>query len=304
MYVKLLALLPGVALGCFWVGPGVAQSTKSRPAETLTVRTIEYQLVPPVIAGQVEEAFQKIGFTTGKVYDPKKVEQARDVIAALYAKRGAASVLVDYRVTRVPPRGLEIAFTAKCPCDSSRIATAATSATASQGEFFVREIDSLALSGLFPKEQVEVRVRLIGRRFDGSQLEELMESVREALQNFGFFAAMVTQPSIEPLATGKAPTPVRLRFRVTQAERRYRLREVRWEGVKAFPVQMIEQLVPLQPGDVFDASKIRAGLEAVRRLYESSGYLHFVSTPSTTIDRDDATIAIVFSAQEGPLMRD
>jgi len=52
----------------------------------------------------------------------------------------------------------------------------------------------------------------------------------------------------------------------------------------AFPPEELRKLIPLSEGDIFAAEKIREGLDALKLLYGSEGYIDFVAEPLTDID--------------------
>jgi len=66
----------------------------------------------------------------------------------------------------------------------------------------------------------------------------------------------------------------------------------------AFPPQELRKLVPLEDGEIFDVSKIRKGLDALRNFYASKGYIDFTPNPSTDIDTPRHRISLTFELDE------
>ena len=58
--------------------------------------------------------------------------------------------------------------------------------------------------------------------------------------------------------------------------------------------------MPIQPGDVFSRSKIAQGLENLRSLYASHGYVNFVCIPNTTFEDETARAYLDIDGSEGP----
>lgn len=52
-------------------------------------------------------------------------------------------------------------------------------------------------------------------------------------------------------------------------------------------------------GEIFDREKIAAGLENLRSLYGTNGYVNFVAVPETTIDEDARSISLKVDLDEG-----
>jgi hypothetical protein len=61
-----------------------------------------------------------------------------------------------------------------------------------------------------------------------------------------------------------------------------------------FPTEDLQNLLPFRQGDLSDADKIRKGLDALRKLYGSHGYIDFTPTPETEVDNDHQLLSINF----------
>jgi hypothetical protein len=59
----------------------------------------------------------------------------------------------------------------------------------------------------------------------------------------------------------------------------------------AFPVEDLRKQIPMNVGDIFNADKIRQGLDALTNLYGSRGYIDFVATPLTVFDDSQRTVS-------------
>ena len=70
-----------------------------------------------------------------------------------------------------------------------------------------------------------------------------------------------------------------------------------------FPPQELRKRFPLNDGDVLDASKIKEGLGALIRLYQSRGYIDFAATPETITDDKSAMISLMMVLDEGKQFR-
>jgi outer membrane protein assembly factor BamA len=66
----------------------------------------------------------------------------------------------------------------------------------------------------------------------------------------------------------------------------------------AFGPEELRRLIPMADGDIFSATKIREGLDALRHLYASHGYIDFVATPLTDIDDSRQRISLVMALEQ------
>lgn len=121
-----------------------------------------------------------------------------------------------------------------------------------------------------------------------SQLSDFEEvAVRGAFQDRGYFKFTGTA-EIHPIRSEGPIDHVAVILHVETGPQ-YRLGKLRFrtndpEETLAFSEDELRKLIPLQAGDIFSAEKIRQGLEAMRSLYGSKGYIDFTPEPQTEID--------------------
>jgi outer membrane protein assembly factor BamA len=80
---------------------------------------------------------------------------------------------------------------------------------------------------------------------------------------------------------------------------RYRLGDVTFVDNHAFDAATLRREFPLKTGQVFDREKVAVGLEALRKLYGSSGFLDYIGIPETRFD-SNASASLVMTFEEGP----
>jgi hypothetical protein len=71
----------------------------------------------------------------------------------------------------------------------------------------------------------------------------------------------------------------------------------------AFPPEELRKRVPLSEGELFRTSQIRDGLDALKRLYGSYGYINFVASPITEVDDRSGMISLILELDEGKQFR-
>ena len=69
-------------------------------------------------------------------------------------------------------------------------------------------------------------------------------------------------------------------------------------GATVFPSDQLRDQFLLQHGEVFDAPKIRQGLESIAKLYGSKGYIDATPEPDTAIDEKNGIINLVIKVDE------
>jgi outer membrane protein assembly factor BamA len=83
---------------------------------------------------------------------------------------------------------------------------------------------------------------------------------------------------------------------------RYRTAGIKFTGNHAFSAARLSKEFPLKKGDVFERDKIAGGLEGVRKLYTSDGFIDFYVIPDTQ-SLSDSTMALRLTVSEGPQYR-
>jgi Surface antigen variable number repeat len=147
-----------------------------------------------------------------------------------------------------------------------------------QSQSVVSEVTLPAASQLAPNIQAAIRARLIGRCSD----DALIDRVRDALQNFGYFRATVSEPQMTILDFSRNPRPVSVNLQFTEGVQ-YKVREITWSGIKAVSGDQIFSISSIRPEDILDTSKVRDVLETVRRLYGTIGYRDVAIVPEVRV---------------------
>jgi outer membrane protein assembly factor BamA len=164
-------------------------------------------------------------------------------------------------------------------------------------QFVVVNVNLERVGHLSPARQASVRSRVNGRCFDSSNTQQLSQRVLDAYQNFGYFRAIVLDPSIQIVDDTRYPKPVSLTFDVDEGQQ-FKVEDVVWHGHGAFPDEQIWQLTSVRPGEVLDKSKVRETLDGVRRLYVSSGYSEAEIVPQVDV-LDSGRVRMNFSVVHG-----
>ena len=79
---------------------------------------------------------------------------------------------------------------------------------------------------------------------------------------------------------------------------RYTLAEIGFVGNHAVSTPALRSGFPLKKGDLFGRDKIASGLDALRDLYVSSGFIDFTAIPDTQ-NLSNATVILSVSVMEG-----
>jgi Surface antigen variable number repeat len=177
----------------------------------------------------------------------------------------------------------------------------------------------------------ELVASLKQKEYGGNEwLNEIEESARGVWQDQGYFKARVTGQAI-PLGGDADHQHFSVTLYVDEG-RQYRLGNIRFRRILAspegllvstetgsrqlnpenvgksdlkgpaaaliFPKETLRKLIPLEDGDIPRVDKIREGLDALKELYGSFGYIDFVPMPEIELDDKRQIVSICFDLDE------
>jgi hypothetical protein len=151
------------------------------------------------------------------------------------------------------------------------------------------------------RDRKQVVRQFEGCRYEGASdpvAQELGERIRAALRNLGYFEAAAADPKMSFVASDRRKRIADVRVRV-QAGAQYRLGEIQFTGAKAFPAARVRAVFQLQKGELFNATKFGAGLEHLRTLYGTAGYINLVAIPQPIKDDSRHVIDWTVDIEEG-----
>jgi len=131
-------------------------------------------------------------------------------------------------------------------------------------------------------------------------VDEIAERVRQTYMERGYFKALVSDPEITVLGQNTKQSLINVIISVEEG-RQYRLQDISFTGVTAFPVADLRTQFPIDAGDIFNTDKVRMGLENLRRVYGASGFINSIPVPDTKIDEATGLISLVIAVDEGGL---
>lgn len=177
-----------------------------------------------------------------------------------------------------------------------------------QSSMTIRDITFENTIRLSPQKQngVAEEVRKIAASASPADLDATIladdaeELFREAYQDEGYF-----KPTLFARArkVPMNPSTIDLELVVKDEGQQYWLRDLHWKGMTVFSEEQLLNATPIHPGEILDRSKIAAGLEAVKKLYASSGYINFTCMPNLVIDEAGSKISLTIDVDEGRQFR-
>lgn len=146
-------------------------------------------------------------------------------------------------------------------------------------------------------ELARITSNMTGSCYDEDS-EEMEQRLRAAFQDRGYFKVKVKSLSFKPRDPLGVPKPVTLEGDVDEGPQ-YKLADVSFANNHAFPVAKLRQQFPLKKGALMERGKIASGLESLRKLYGTRGYLDYIAIPETRFG-SNVTANLNITIEEGP----
>ena len=148
-------------------------------------------------------------------------------------------------------------------------------------------------------EELNFVIREIKRhKYDSTDLDEIAERIRCAIQVRGYFKALVGDPVFRVVATDQHTEIVDVMVAIEEGQI-YRLAKISFSGTSVFTPAKLRREFPIADGDTFNGAEIGDGLENLRVLAGKKGYVNFSAVPQTTIDEATDTISLLIDLDAG-----
>jgi outer membrane protein insertion porin family len=276
--------------------------------EKPTIRTIDYKGLNAVSQSDVLDRYKKVkvGLTVDSPYDPTKVIKAKVVLQQLLSEHGRQFANITVQVQQVPPASVSVTFNIKEGpkikvgkikfVGNKHVSNRALTA-AMKNLHPIGIPQSIFLEGIFAKT------------FDSSKLEEDTERVREAMQTYGYFKAVVDDPKIQLRDThSKLHIPfvqkgngkvMDITMPIEEGDK-FKLKAIVFTNNKAIlNTALLRSLFPIKDGDTFNKQLVGKGLDNLRKAYGEIGYIDFTPVPTTDIDDAKKEITLNVEVDEG-----
>lgn len=146
----------------------------------------------------------------------------------------------------------------------------------------------------------EIKDSIAGKKMDESE-EEVTQRVRDAFMDRGYLLADVSNVKIRPLDPLARPKTVRIEADVAEGAR-FKVGVIKFSGTRQISYEELRKSFPVKIGDLYSIGKLRSGMDYMRKLYGSRGYLDCYAIPNVRVVNGDVA-ETTFEVNEGPQYR-
>src|SRR5271165_6908976 len=162
----------------------------------------------------------------------------------------------------------------------------------------IRDLAIGGVSHVSSAELASIEAELKQECCDRAETQEIRDRISYAFQQRGYFEVHVNQLNVTPLALHTTPPAIAVSVDLSDGQQ-FKLKWIKFNGEKAFSSDELRQQFLISDVDIFNVDKIRLGLENLRKLYASHGFINFTPVPNTEADDASATVTLTIGVDEG-----
>ena len=256
---------------------------EERPA----IAQVDFSGVKEFEPDNLRKVLREMGIAEGRVFDRSVLEGAEQELKRQYLSRGRYSAEVQTTVTPLERNRVGINF------------------SVTEGD--VAKIRAINLVGLqsFPQKTLldEFALRTPGwltwytkqDQYSRQKLSADLETLRSYYLNRGYldFTVDSTQVSITP-----DKQDIYITINVTEGEK-YTVSEIQLTGQLLLPVDQLEKLIRVKPGDVYSREKLVESMKAINDRLGNDGYAFANANPVPRVDKEKRTVAFTVVVDPG-----
>ncbi|MEP7353721.1 MAG: outer membrane protein assembly factor BamA [Acidobacteriota bacterium] len=279
--------------------------------ERPVIRVIDFVGAKSVTTSEILDRFRDrhVGLSVESTFDANRLQRARNVLQEFLTERGRQYAIVDTIVDPVPPSSVKITLKVT-EGPKVRVGKINIEGNKVYSDVLVRRsMKALKPIGIPYSYFAE---NLFPKTYDATKLDFDAQMITQFYQKNGYFGAHVaTDPPdiiesmgdkfrLPLLHSGKPGKRADLKITVEEG-RLYHLNNINFTGVKLFqaPQALMAPIFGMSKGDIFSTEKLQKGIEQLRKLYGSYGYINFFSDPVPEVVPNSDQVNLTLNFDEG-----
>jgi outer membrane protein insertion porin family len=282
--------------------------------EKKTIRSVRYEGLNSITNSEVLEKLRekKASISQESTYDPSRIKKAETIIKMMLAEKGRQDATIEATTEEIPPNSVAVTFKVN---EGPKV-----------------RIEKLNIDGnkVFSDRQLKKAMKLIKETgplssisgkdtyFD-LKLADDITRIRMLYAQHGYVRANVLEPVVETkphkvmrtLPFIKPPFPWGIpipfwkktvdRYYITinvEENDQYRVGTVKVTGNKLVNELVIQAILGLVPGEIFNEQRLRESFENLQKLYGARGYINFTAVPLQDFDETKKVVNLNINVDE------
>jgi len=269
---------------------------------------IEIQLKPTPLVSTInfhgvkkserEDIEAKIGVSKGFQVTPNVINRIRKRIKDYFDEKGFSNAEINIRQSDdLANEGKVFLDITVNKNEKTKIKEITFSGNQNLSEFDLKMAMKKTNQGynLLKKPKLWVRKLFSTRKFVAEEYKNDLDNIIKKYNERGFRDAEILSDSVAPIDDKR----VSIHINIAEGDK-YHIRKINWVGNTLYPSSTLEYILNMQPGDVYNQTKLEKRLhsddDAVANLYYNNGYIFSSMQPvETYIENDSVDLEIRIS---------
>jgi outer membrane protein insertion porin family len=274
--------------------------------ERKRIQIIDYRGSKALTTTNIEDELKKEeeGLKIDTFYDPAKARKVEGLIKQMLAAKGYPFATVKHEAKTIGGAGQQVSFTITDGAKARIKQIDFVGNTTFSDETLAKQMKKIKAKGLFNLSWLGGKTTYTEEKWNGGKEDPGDGSrLQDFFLNHGYVMARVGQPKVTYIENAKAEKgkkpkkDMRLEIPVTEGEQ-FQVGEIKFEGLTVLKEEWARTLFKLQPGDVYNDSKIKKGYDKLRDLYGSQGYFQWTGSTKRRPNLEKKVVDVTLSMDE------
>jgi outer membrane protein insertion porin family len=277
-----------------------------RVSERKRVQIVDYRGSKALSTTNIEDELKKrdMALKIDTFYDPAKARRVEEVIKEMLNAKGRPFGTAKHDAKTIGGAGMQVSFTID-DGPKAKVKEIVFDGNSVFPDAKLRaQMKKIKESGFFNLSWLGGKTTYTADKWTGGEGDPRGDQGRleDFYLNHGYVQARVGEPKVvytdKPGSSAKKPAKsMRLEIPVTEGPQ-YRVGEVKIEGSTVFKEEFVRNFFKLQPGEVYNESRLKKGFDKLRDLYGSVGYFQWTGSPRKKPDPEKKIVDVTLAMEE------
>ena len=254
--------------------------------ERKRIQIIDYRGSKALTTTNIEDELKKEeeGLKIDTFYDPAKARKVEGLIQKMLADKGYPFGTVKHEAKAIGGAGQQVSFVITDGAKARIKQIDFVGNTKFSDQTLAKQLKKIKAQGFFNLSWLGGKTTYTEDKWNGTKEDPGDGSrLQDFFLNRGYVMSRVGQPKVTYVENKKAESGKKpkkdmvLEIPITEGDQ-FRVGEVKFEGLTVLKEEWARTLFHLQPGEVYNDSKIKKGYEKLREVYGSQGYFQWTGS--------------------------
>ena len=277
-----------------------------RVGERKRVQIVDYRGSKALTTTTIEDELKKrdAALKIDTFYDPSKARRVEEIIKEMLTAKGRPFGTAKHDAKTIGGAGMQVSFVIE-DGPKAKVTEIAFDGNSVFTDGKLRgQLKKIKPAGFFNLSWLGGKSTYTPEKWTGGEEDPRGDQGRleDFYLNHGYVQARVGLPKItytdKPGASAKKPAKsMKLDIPVTEGSQ-FRVGEIKLDGLTVFKEEFVRTLFKLQPGDVYNESRLKKGFDKLRDLYGAVGYFQWTGGPRKKPDPEKKIVDVTLAMEE------